>query len=125
MPDTITIRLAPDETWTPSQLDSVCEELELDFKEIRGVAAETETTPPKPGSKSGGGIGLGTIVLSGLFSSAGLTAITTVIVALIKRTKVGEVTIRRGDNEATVKDFRAKDTDKVFEQIRKVVGADE
>ena len=122
MPADVTIVMTAAEGQSASRLDRQCRELEADIRRIRGVAAIPVEREAPDGTKSGVAQEIGMLVVSGLTSGTAITALATIIVAAIKRSTAGSITLRRGDTEIVADGLSPKE---VAEKLDKLVEEDQ
>jgi membrane-associated two-gene conflict system component 1 (EACC1) len=110
--------LLVDGPWDPRRLDEAAGRLAVDLRRIDGVVAAPLTGPAPGDGKSEAVHEIGGLVVSGLLSAAGLTAIADVVVAYLARSGARKITVRDGDREVTVTGASAADVAEVVRDLQ-------
>lgn len=122
MPDELVIELTPGDGVSAARFDRLCGDLAEEVRTVRGLAVAVPEIEGTPGAKSGFAQEIGTLIVTGLFSVAGLKAVADIVVACLQRSTIGTATIRIGDVEATMTGLKPEDvpaeTAKLIEALK-------
>lgn len=107
-----------DERGDDEHLDRLAAELAGDLRQVPGVRAETATTAPVAGTKSGIALAIGQLAVSG--GALGTVALTirSIVTQFLNRNRAESVTVRNGDREITIERPDDEQVDAIVEQLR-------
>lgn len=117
MPADVTIVMTAAEGASDSRLDRRRRDLEADLRRVRGVTVAPVPRDAPEGTKTGLAQHIGMLVVSGLTSGAAIAAVATVIVAAVKRSTAGSITLRRGDTEIAATGLSPKEVAKHLTEL--------
>jgi hypothetical protein len=93
----------------PGRFTVLLEGLRDDLLDLPVHAAHLATSEPPADAKSGTGLALGTLVVSGAFSATTLHALARIVIAWIQRTGVRRVTLSSKGNPLVLEGLSARD----------------
>jgi hypothetical protein len=100
-----------------AQVDALAHQLASDIRALRTFTVRgAETTAPSDG-KSPTAEGIGTLIVSGVFSATAIRALRDVIVAYLQRAAARAVTVRAGKTEVTLTAVSASDLSGIAQQL--------
>lgn len=113
----LTVRVVGGQGLDARSLDRLTRQLAADLRAAGPFAVRPLPATAGPGGKSGVVEQIGSLLLSGVLSAAGVGAIRDVIVAYLARSNARAVHVRRGDNEVTLDGVSAADLAAVTRQL--------
>ncbi|MET9497224.1 hypothetical protein [Streptomyces sp. NPDC006552] len=108
---------------TPDQLDRHVRALFQDLRRLGALRVERRTRSAPAGSMAGAGHDLAVLVLSGVFSAAGLKAVSDVVVAYVNRSKARSVEWEFDGNKGTFTAVSAKEQQALIEAVTARIAA--
>ncbi|HEY0696677.1 MAG TPA: hypothetical protein VGD43_02580 [Micromonospora sp.] len=116
------VQVDVDEMTDPRRLYELTNQLARDLRSIRDVIVDRVTAPAGPDTKSPTVGQIGGLVLSGLLSAAGITALKDIVVAFVQRSGARSVTVRKGDNEVVLTGVSRRDLSAAAQQLERLLG---
>ncbi|HEY1575253.1 MAG TPA: hypothetical protein VGG05_28245 [Pseudonocardiaceae bacterium] len=81
------------------RLDHLTSTLRSDLVATGLVTVARPRTDPPPDARTGAGLSVGELIVSGVLSTGTMSALASVLIAHIRRTGARSVTVRRGEDE--------------------------
>ncbi|MBE1489639.1 hypothetical protein [Plantactinospora soyae] len=122
----ILVQVTADDATDPRRLERLTTQLAQDLRAIREISVRPAVAPPQQGAKSATISQVGSLVVSGLLSAAGLNALRDIIVAYLQRSSARSITLRVGEREVILTGGAgAKDLAAVSKQLQALVSEPE
>jgi hypothetical protein len=102
------LSIEPDHS-DPARLDQLTRQLFQELSAFGGLSIDRPDGEAPEGAKSGIAATIGELLVRGTLSAGAVTALTSVLVAWIKRTGARSITVKRGTDELTVTGMSARD----------------
>jgi hypothetical protein len=122
----ILIQVTADDATDPRRLERLTSQLAQDLRAIGEISVRPAVGSAPQGGKSATISQVGSLVLSGLLSAAGLNALRDIIVAYLQRSSAHSITLRAGEREVTLTGGAgAKELAAVSKQLQALVSEPE